>query len=194
MALWGIVMPPFAYGQSVLVQVHSITGYGEHEAFARSAAAAFERAINSPEFKKRVLNADFIHADGLTNLQVYERIMRAHEEDGDGGQDSVVDLRLRVLEVDGKDAKWKDNCEGNTIGVDGGSSGVAAICPNKLADWVKENSSGALAGHFMHEYMHILGFDHYNKLRGKAWREKTAVYKIGYIIRDLVNEELDRGR
>lgn len=180
------------YGQQVKVQLHSITGYGQHEDFAKRAIAALERALNSDAFRTGVLNGNFIRTEGLTNQQLYDRIMAAHEIQGPGGQDGVVDLRARTLRVDGDEANWKDNCEGSTIGIDGKGDGVTAICPNKLAIWANQNRIDQLAGHYAHEYMHILGFSHYNRLRGQAWREKTFVYKIGNLVVRLVKASLQQ--
>lgn len=178
--------------QQVKVQLHSIVGYGQHEAFAKKAIVALEQVLNSEEFKQGVLNGNFIRTEGLSNQQLYDRIMGGHEIQGPGGQDGVVDLRARTLRVDGDESRWKDNCEGSTIGIDGNGDGVTAICPNKLAIWASQNRIDQLAGHYAHEYMHILGFSHYNRLRGQAWREKTFVYKIGNLVVRLVKASLQQ--
>lgn len=180
------------YGQQVKVQLHSIVGYGQHEAFAKKAIVALEQVLNSEEFKQGVLTGSFIRTEGLSNQQLYDRIMGAHETQGPGGQDNVVDLRVRTLRVDGDESRWKDNCEGSTIGIDGNGDGVTAICPNKLEAWANQNRIDQLAGHYAHEYMHILGFSHYNRLRGQAWREKTFVYKIGNLVVRLVKASMQQ--
>jgi hypothetical protein len=180
-----------SYGQ-VKVMLHSVVGYGQNEAFARKAAAAFERVLNSDEFKRTVLDTTFIKAKGYTNQQLYDIIMKAHEVEGSGGQDGTVDLSARTLRVDGDESKWKNDCEGSTLGIDGTGDGVTAVCPNKLQTWVSQNELNELAGHYAHEYMHILGFNHYNPLRGQKWREKTFVYVIGNIVSDLVEKETVR--
>ncbi|WP_316846271.1 hypothetical protein [Pedobacter psychrodurus] len=180
-----------SYGQ-VKVVLHSVVGYGQNEAFARKAAAALEHVLNSDEFKRKVLDTTFIKTKGYTNQQLYDRIIKAHEVQGEGGQDGVVDLRARTLRVDGDESNWKNNCEGSTLGIDGTGDGVTAVCPNKLQTWVTQNELNELAGHYAHEYMHILGFDHRNMLRGQKWREKTFVYVIGNIVSDLVEGEIVR--
>lgn len=180
------------YGQGVKVQLHSIVGYEQHEAFAKKAIVALEQVLNSEEFKQGVLNGNFIRTEGLSNQQLYDRVMGAHEVQGPGGQDNVVDLRARTLRIDGDESRWKDNCEGSTIGIDGNGDGVTAICPNKLTMWANQNRIDQLAGHYAHEYMHILGFSHYNRLRGQAWREKTFVYKIGNLVARLVKASMQQ--
>jgi hypothetical protein len=106
--------------------------------------------------------------------------------------DSVVDLRLRTLDFStSSDASFENKCEpgsrSGTLGIDGNSDGVAAICPQWLARWDSENNISELAGHFAHEYMHILGFGHFNWRRGQDWREKTFVYQVGNIVADLIS-------
>ncbi len=175
-----------AQSSKLTVVVHSVEGYGTYKAFALKAASALETVLNSPEFKSKVLNSTFIKTKGLTNEELYKRIMQAHEESGEGGQDGVVDLRVRTLRLTGDESDWTDDCQGSTIGVDGAGDGVTAICPNVLAYWAAKNDVADLAAHYAHEYMHILGFDHYNRLRGQSWRERTFVYMIGNIVAELI--------
>jgi hypothetical protein len=179
-----------SYGQKVIVKLHSIEGYGEYEDFARKAAKLLEEVFNSEEFKSRVLKGNFKKTNGLNNARLYDVIMQAREKDGAGGEEGVVDLRVRTLDLNGKDAEWKDNCYGSTIGVDGGGSGISAICPNKLEKWVKEEQVSQLAGHYAHEYIHQLGFNHY-----RSWwdltnseKKKTFVYQIGDLVEKLANK------
>lgn len=175
------------YGQKITVKLHSIEGYGEHEAFARKAAALLEEVFNSAEFKARVLKGKFKKTNGLNNAQLYEKIMLAREKDGDGGADRVVDLRVRTLDLNGKDADWKTYCYGDTIGVDGGGGGVLATCPNKLEVWAKAGKTSELAGHYAHEYIHQLGFNHYRSwwdfTNSQKW--ESFVYKIGNLVAEL---------
>jgi hypothetical protein len=181
-----------AQRKPVKVKIHSITGYGPYEAFARKAAAALEKVLNSTEFETRMKADTYLKTKDLTNDQLFDTIMAAHETEGPGGEDGVIDLRIRTIRVDGDEKKWKDNCEGSTIGIDGNGDGVTAICPNILAEWAADGKVSELAAHYAHEYMHTLGFDHSNWLRGQKWREKTFVYKIGDLVADLVEAELKK--
>lgn len=185
-----------SFGQTkhVTVKLHSITGYGQNEEFAKKAATALEQVLNSEEFRTRMLAMKYLRTNGLANQQLYDKIMTAHEEQGEGGQDGVVDLRVRTLRIDGDESKWKDNCEigsrSGTIGIDGNGDGVTAICPQRLELWVSENNVAELAGHYAHEYMHILGFGHYKFLGTQSWRERTFVYKIGNLVYELVKKQM----
>lgn len=170
----------------VEVKIHSKEGYEGYEAFAERAADSLETVLNSTKFRDAIRDGVFTHRNGKANLEIFETIMQAHEVDGPGGKDSVVDLRLRTITraKDGK--KWsKRRCSRKTVGRDGGSSGVTATCPQKMALWKKNDEVGRLAGHYMHEYMHVLGFNH-----KKGDKYESAVYKIGYIVRDIISGEL----
>lgn len=180
----------------ISVKLHSITGYGQNEEFAKKAANALEQVLNSDEFRTRMLSLSYLRTNGLSNQQLYETIMNAHEKQGEGGKDEVIDLRVRTLRIDGDESKWKDNCEigshSGTIGIDGNGDGVTAICPQRLNLWVSENNIAELAGHYAHEYMHILGFGHYKFLGTQSWREKTFVYMIGDLVSDLVEKQMKK--
>lgn len=162
----------------VKVEVHSIQGYGQHDAFARAAAARLEKVINSSEFHQRVRSGGYGQRQGLTPDDILQRIQGAHEVLGPGGTDGVVDLRLRTMTLEEDGAKWMGNCEpdspARTIGKDGGSSGITVTCPQRIESWAAKNDVARLVGHFMHEYMHQLGFSH--RVLGKY---RSAVYRIG---------------
>lgn len=195
-----IIIANLSLGQTqhVIVKLHSITGYGQDEEFAQKASKAFEKVLNSDEFRTQMLVKTYLGTNGLSNQQLYDKIMAAHEEQGEGGQDGVVDLRVRTLRIDGDESIWKDNCEigshSGTIGIDGNRDGVTAICPQRLTLWANENNIAELAGHYAHEYMHILGFGHYKFLGTQSWREKTFVYKIGYLVSELVEKQMKENK
>lgn len=188
----------YLYSQSISVELHSIIGYGQHEGFARRAAALLDTILNSDEFRVRMMAMEFKKNNGLTNQQLYDRIIIAHELQGEGGRDSVVDLRVRTLRITGDESGWADNCEigsrSGTIGIDGNGDGVTAICPQRLEMWAATNNVAELAGHYAHEYMHILGFDHIRFLSTQTWREKTFVYKIGDLVSDMITERIRNGQ
>lgn len=180
----------FAFGQEkkVKVTLHDVTGYGDHKPFAYKAAQILEDVFNSEEFKEEVLKGKFNATKGLTNQQLYDKIMTAQEEAGPGGQSGVVDLRARTLRLDSDESGWKKPCEGTTFGVDGAGTGVTAICPQRLVEWSKKDDTAALAAHYAHEYMHMLGFNHKKFLATSGWTKKTFVYQIGDIVENLASK------
>lgn len=172
-----------AQEKKITVALHDTQGYGANESFARKAAQLLEDVLNSEEFKKEVLKRKFKSTNGLSNQQIYDKIMAAHEEEGPGGQDGVVDLRARVLRIDSDESEWKKPCNKRTIGVDGAGTGIMAICPQKLIKWAEDEKPEYLAAHYAHEYMHILDFHHEEKPKNKS-----VVYQIGDIVEDLAEE------
>lgn len=189
----------FGQTKKVTVKLHSIVGYGQNEAFARKAIAALEDVLNSDEFETRLKAMTFKKTNGLTNQKLYEAIIIAHEQQGPGGDDGVVDLRARTVTLAEDGQKWTQNCQigstAGTQGIDGSGTGVTAVCPQWLAKWATDNNVGELAGHYAHEYMHILGFGHYRWwLNTRKFRDKTFVYKIGNLVSELVEKQLRDGQ
>jgi hypothetical protein len=170
----------------VQVAIHTITGYGADEPFARATAKRLEQVLNSAAFKKAIVSNSYTYREGLTPTQLYERIMRAHEQDGPGGKDGVVDLRLRVINLKEDGAGWMAACEPGsrerTVGIDGAGTGIAAICPQWLKARAAEKDTASLAAHFIHEYMHVLGFEH--RWPGKY---KSVPYKVQTIVESLID-------
>lgn len=177
------------YGQkNVTVKLHLMIGYEGYESFANSAIQKLEDVINSEKFMQEVLEGNFTETTELSNQEIYDLIIKAQEVEGPGGNDNVIDLRIRTMTLKEDGKIWMENCELNsregTIGVDGQGTGVTAICPQRLKLWSEKNDIAPLTGHYAHEYMHILGFSH----RGLNKR-KSLVYKIGGIVEKLINEE-----
>ncbi|PKG41462.1 hypothetical protein [Psychroflexus sp. MES1-P1E] len=189
-----------SFGQTekieVKVKLHSIEGYGQYEDLANQAIIQLEKAINSDEFRQGMIYGNFIKTNDLTNKELFYKIILAHEEQGPGGKDTVIDLRVRTLRINSDESRWKNKCKigsnSGTIGIDGNGDGVTAICPQRLKKWKEENNVADLAGHYAHEYMHILGFGHYKFLSRDKWRQKTFVYKIGNLVSNLVRKEMKK--
>jgi hypothetical protein len=166
---------------NVGVRVHRMDNYNELESFGNEAAAMLERVVNSPEFARLVVNSEYVNNKGFTSQEIYDRIMGAHETVGSRGVDKVIDLRLRTITPATHSQDWIDACNNITVGADGGGSGIISTCPNWISKREKEGNFSYLAGHYMHEYLHILGFSHPTD----STKLETVPYKIGYIVRDL---------
>jgi len=170
------------------VVIHSLQGYGQDSAFAYAAGVLLEKIINSNEFKQEVINNTYTEKQGYSSTDIYNLIMLAHEKEGPGGQDHVIDLQLRTINLQQDGKKWMRDCKpgsaAGTIGIDGGGSGIAAVCPEWLRSTATAGKYNWLAAHFIHEYMHILGFTHLH-------RKSTSVpYKIQNIVEDFDTTKL----
>jgi len=175
-------------GQSnIRVKLHTMTGYEGHEDFAKLAIQKLEMVVNSEQFKQSILNGNFTKRNGYTNEQIYDLILKAHEIQGKGGQDSVIDLRIRTITLERDGKRWMRNCKigspAGTIGIDGQGDGETAICPQRLSFWKEQSNVASLAGHYAHEYMHILGFSHSGRRKSSS-----LVYQVGNIVERLVKE------
>lgn len=171
----------------VRVIIHSMKDYTPYEAFAYATAAKLEKVLNSKEFLDKLMDARLTLDRGRSNREVYNHLMMAHEESGPGGEDGVVDLRLRIVTREADTQEWMDNCKfgssTRTIGIDGSGTGINAVCPNWLQCWAEKGDTAALAGHFIHEYMHTLGYVHYH-----PWKYKSVPYQIGNIVEAILNK------
>ncbi|WP_316814480.1 hypothetical protein [Pedobacter nyackensis] len=174
--------------RSIKVKIHSIKGYNQFEPFAAKAASLLDSVLNSEEFKTEILDGKFTKKNGLSNEQVYNSIIQSHELQGAGGEDGIVDLRLRTINKDEDHEVWLKRCELNssagTIGIDGLGDGIFAICPQRLELWAMSDDTAALAAHFAHEYMHLLGYSH-----NGLFKSRTLVYKVGDIVEAILNSK-----
>lgn len=184
--------------KDVKVQIQFVKeGYNNHKEFAKKASQYLEKAINSDQFEKKVKNGFYSEDNNLSPDDIYYLILDAYEKQCPErkldksiicpkGEKGIVNLRVRT--VDNTDRKkWQRRCKkkfkpGSTIGIDGTGDGVTAICAKRLKAWDEANRYDKLAGHYMHEYMHILGFSHFKK------KSTSVVYQIGNIVRDIVEE------
>jgi hypothetical protein len=150
-----------------------------------------EKAINSEEFKRRVLNFSYINEYGLkingfkechtaqhgllSNQQFYDLIMSGYDSfnrRADGDLDIDVSLYLKKY-----------------------SSTVGYTYPNTFATWINTKFwRGQTHAHVIaqmasnpgHEYIHNMGLGHDHK--NNPTREFTGPYGIGNIIYDIVLE------
>ena len=183
-----------AKSQRTEIDVFVIQGYGESEKFAKEVVFKLEAVINSQAFKDGLLSSKMTQAKKLSNIALYQRILAAHELKGPGknkGENYVMDIGLRTLNLYDDESIWVNKrcaigSASGTIGLEGGLDGITKICPQHLQRFKNNNKRAELGGHYMHEYMHILGFQHrwYSKY-------KSAVYRIGKLVEKIINENVD---
>lgn len=134
--------------------------------------------VNSETFKQRVLNhtyngvLSFVDNKGLTNLQVYQKLMQGSET-LNPAIDSEMDIDITLY--------YSNN------------STVGYTYPNSERIWVNDkffrsNSLGRVAANIIHEWTHKLGFDHdYNRT---TRRNYSVPYGIGTIVQQLIDEQI----
>lgn len=183
---------------AVKVEIEFIkSGYNDYKVFAGETVQELQKVLNSNEFRLSIINGSFSETNNLNNSELFQTIINGYEVqcpekylDNDiscnKGEKGLINLKVRTID-DSDHKRWLRRCakkprRGSTIGIDGVGDGVTAICPQRLQSWATNNKKGDLGGHFMHEYMHILGFSHNKK------KSKSAVYQIGNIVKELIDK------
>jgi serine protease inhibitor ecotin len=69
--IFAITILSYAQNNKVIIKLHSIEGYGQHEDFAKRACLALEKVINSEEFKNKVLDNYYLKTNNLSNQELY---------------------------------------------------------------------------------------------------------------------------
>ena len=132
--------------------------------------------LNSVEFKERVLahqyegEVVFQANQGLSNSEIYERIMLASES-LTPGEDEVMDVDINLY--------YKNN------GV------VGYTYPDSKGFWVNDKffttyTLSEVAANVVHEWLHKVGFDH--DFDRTARREFSVPYGVGTIVKELIQK------
>jgi hypothetical protein len=148
---------------------------------------SLENALNSDKFKNAILNfKEFqfirykclgairlrtIQLDTYTNTEIYQKIMKGQSQ---SAADSLMDFRLILAPGSGGSAV------GETVG---------HTTTTYKVDF-DGMSEGQLAAHYLHEWMHIIGFEHSFSNKCDPNRDCLSVpYAIGNIIEIMLTGE-----
>jgi hypothetical protein len=143
-----------------------------------TAAALIRRIVASAEFKQKVLNytfngkKQFHDNDGLTNKQIYQKIIEGSEKMTGLGKNSTMDLELEL---------YTDH-ESNTIGYT--YPNIARVFMNRK--YFNKFRPYEVADNMMHEWLHKIGFDHSVKVNPE--RRHSVPYAIGYIVKAMAKK------
>lgn len=132
--------------------------------------------LNSQDFKQRILDHEykgeksFANNDGLTNLEIYEKIMLGSEE-LEPGDDSEVDIHITLY--------YANN----------GTVGYTYPSVNRI--WVNNKffsgySLAKVAANVAHEWSHKLGFEH--DFKRTVRRNYSVPYAVGKIVKELIEK------
>lgn len=134
-----------------------------------------KRVVASEEFKNKILNKkykgkkQFVDNQGLTNAQIYKRILEGSEM-LTPGNNNTMDLDLRAYHE-----------SNNVIGYTKPSL-IEIFCNTKYFD-SSSFKVNEVAMNLTHEWLHKLGFKHSQKKN--AARPHSVPYGVGYIMRSL---------
>lgn len=123
--------------------------------------------LSTNEFRKRVLDAKLIATKGKSNKEIYDYLMSGNTE-YESANDKIINLYLE---------EYANYAGGNEIGHTIGKKTSTHRC------FILQNDVACLAGHLIHEYLHVMGFTHRRLERPK---KKTVPYVIGNIIKDML--------
>jgi hypothetical protein len=143
----------------------------------RKAVEIIKKVITSNEFRERILNYSykgskrFIDNDGLTNEEVYQKLLEGAEKMGNTTKNYTMDVELELYHQKTK-----------TIGY---------TYPNTVRIWMNKKYFNKytpikVADNLMHEWMHKLGFTHATKWSKD--RDHSIPYAVGYLVEELAEK------
>ena len=144
----------------------------------KDASKLIKKVIASSEFKERVLNftyngkKQFVDNGGLTNEQIYKKILLASEEMLPLGNNNVMDVELEL---------YTDE-EANTIGYT--YPDIVRVFMN--TKYFNRFLPHQVADNMIHEWLHKLGFEH--AVEPNPSRSSSVPYAIGYLVKELAQE------
>lgn len=158
-------------------EVYMVNFNQEEEAKIHKAVELIKNVIKLKEFKDRVLNytydgkKQFFDNAGVTNEEVYQRILDGAEQMGNKNKNNMMDVELELY-----------NEKTSTIGY---------TFPNTVRIWMNRKyfqkyNAVKVADNLMHEWMHKIGFVH-----ATTWsesRDHSVPYAIGYLVEELAGK------
>ncbi len=132
-----------------------------------------EAVINSDEFKQEILDHEwngkkqFAQADGLSNEEIYQKIIEGFEttDESESPTLGTLDLSLQVYRPF---FRWS-----KVIGYTRPNENTIYLNRYRLRD----NSTAEVAANLVHEWTHKLGFDHDSKATSR--RAYSVPYRVG---------------
>lgn len=163
----------------IKVAINKATNFNsEQAAHLEASRALLERIVNSEEFKQKVIHFSYngqetyVQNNGLTNLQIYNKILQAAEElPSQTPVNNAIDLQVQLYT-----SGWTGR---NVIGYTNPST--STIYMNTY--FYNYATAAETASNMMHEWLHKLGFDHdYNSTTRRPY---SVPYAIGYIVEKM---------
>lgn len=140
----------------------------------KKAVELIRKVISSAEFKERILNhkfegkPGFVDSNGLTNEEIYAKILNGAEIMGNTRANKRMDVEIEL---------YTDKT--TTIGYTYPSTG--RIWMN--TKYFDKYTPVKVADNLMHEWMHKLGFTH--AMKYSVSRNYSVPYAVGYLVEEL---------
>lgn len=160
-------------------------------AFGKRVAERLEQALNHESFRKSVLAASYSaswmrDAQGMNHsvsaTEVYEAI--AHGLELGTGKDLEIDLKVRLGFSRRWRRRWRRRVFNKVLGSTSIGGPVITTNGYYFEDARDDGDVADLAGHWMHEWMHVAGFYHHGGNRARG----DVAYVIGQIVERIVDE------
>ena len=163
---------------TIKVTLHLLENAGPKQlGIAWRACELLEQAVNDPRFVPEVLDATYLETrvsdpDGLTRSVPVKSLPEFVLQGLERGTAADAEIDLKVV-LDG----FRRGILGSTL---------TGVLPFRTAYWfindcIKYDEPAELAGHFMHEWLHVCGFYHWPN---NSARDDVA-YNLGNIVRKL---------
>lgn len=140
-----------------------------------AASRLIRKIIRSEEFKEKILNhvwkgkKSFADSAGLSNAQIYQKILKGSERQTDLGPNNTMDLEIEL---------YTDN-DSITIGYTYPS--IVRIFMNRK--YFNKFRPYQVADNMMHEWLHKIGFTH--AVKDTPERPYSVPYAVGYIVKGI---------
>lgn len=143
----------------------------------KEAVKIIKKVLTSAEFRERILNytfngkKEFNDNQGLSNEEVYQKILDGAEKMGNTTKNNTMDVELELYHQ--------------------ATTTIGYTYPNTVRIWMNKKYFNKytpikVADNLMHEWMHKLGFTHattYSKDR-----DHTVPYAVGYLVEELADK------
>jgi hypothetical protein len=167
----------------IKVVLHEIRNAGPKQTdIAQRAAALLERVVNLPEFQARVAETQYTYIARQDGDDAPADVLTAIRNGVELGTaaDGSIDLTVS-LEVFRYGHLFPNHA---TIGKTPPGGPVIRTSYWWINRWIAKDDVAALAGHFMHEWMHVAGYTH----RTTSGEPLDVAYAVGNIAEQMAAE------
>jgi hypothetical protein len=143
-----------------------------------AASKLIRKIVRSKEFREKVLNhtwegkKTFANNDGLTNEEVYKKILEGAEKMTNLGPNNTMDLEIELY----------TDLDSITIGYT--YPNISKIYMNRK--YYNKFRPYEVADNMMHEWLHKIGFDH--PVKPTPERPFSVPYAVGYIVKGIARQ------
>lgn len=154
-----------------IIKVEETVDYDKTSLIKLSEAVyLLDSLLRTDEFYTRFMKSSFVGTKNMTNQEIYAYLMSGNSK-YDTTSDKTINLYL---------SEYDNYAGGNELGVTRGKKTSTHRC------FILKNDVGCLAGHLLHEYLHVMGFSHRN-IRSERPKKRTVPYIVGGIIKEMLS-------